>query len=119
MKKYWAIKILKGAILVTLAIFLFGYITMYLWNWLVPSLFSGPSITLVQAFGLLVLSKILFGGFRGGSWGGGCHYGRSSWREKWETRLANMSPEEREKFKQGFYGKCGKEYWEGKGTNNE
>ncbi len=120
MRNYWAIKILKGIVFVTLGILLFGYITMHLWNWLVPALFSGPVITMSQAFGILILSKILFGGFKGGRWGGGCHCGsgRGYWRDKWEMKTANMSPEEKEKFRQGFYGKCG-EYWEKKGTDNE
>jgi hypothetical protein len=48
--------------------------------------------------GLLVLSKILFGGFRGR----GCH-GRWN-RHRWEQ----MTPEEREKFQTGMRGCCGK-----------
>lgn len=34
-----------------------------LWNWLIPVLFKLPSINIFQAFGILVLSKILFLGF--------------------------------------------------------
>jgi len=114
MKKYWVFKIIKGIVFVSLAIFLFGYITMHLWNWLVPELFAGPLISFCQALGLLVLSKILFGGFGGSRWGKGrCHGSRGHWREKWESKMANMTPEEREKLKQGFYGKCGS-YWDKK-----
>ena len=32
-----------------------------LWNWLLPHLFSFPRITFIQAFGLEILSGLLFG----------------------------------------------------------
>jgi len=35
--------------------------TWLLWNWLMPGVFGLPSISLVQAFGLLLLSGFLFG----------------------------------------------------------
>ncbi|MFZ3342288.1 MAG: hypothetical protein WA213_15495 [Terriglobales bacterium] len=72
-----------------------------LWNWLMPALFGWHVITIWQALGVLILSKILFGGFRGGA--------RGSWRsrrriiERWEK----MTPEEREKFRQSMRGRCG------------
>lgn len=34
--------------------------TALLWNWLMPAIFSLPEIGIVQAFGLLVLSSLLF-----------------------------------------------------------
>ncbi len=34
-----------------------------LWNWLMPAIFGLPAITIFQAFGILLLSKILFMGF--------------------------------------------------------
>jgi nitrate reductase NapE component len=40
----------------------FGFVIMWLWNWLVPELFSGPVINYWQTVGLLILSKILFSG---------------------------------------------------------
>ena len=67
---------------------------MALWNWLLPALFTGgKEIGYVQAMGLLVLSRILFGGLRGhGGWHGRCH----------RNHLDRMTPEEREKFKSGM-----------------
>ncbi len=53
-------KIFGIALLVILAISAFGAITMLLWNWLIPAIFNGPSVTYFQALGLLVLCKILF-----------------------------------------------------------
>jgi hypothetical protein len=74
---------------------------MGLWNWLAPTIFGGRTIDFWQALGILILSKILFGGFRGRSGFGG-HWKRRM-RERWEQ----MTPEEREKFRQGMAGRCG------------
>jgi len=77
------------------AIALVGWITMSLWNWLVPDLFHGPVLTFWQALGLLVLSKILFWSF------GKKHSGRAGhWRPYWKDKWTAMSPEDRERFKQ-------------------
>ena len=73
----------------------FTSIVLLLWNALLPALFHLPVIGFWQAAGLLILSKILFGGFRGGCGGFG---GR--WRHKMQQRWMDMSPEERERFKQ-------------------
>jgi hypothetical protein len=67
-----------------LAISIFGFGVMSLWNWLVPALFGGKLITFWQALGMLVLSRILVGGFS-----------RPRVVHKWEQ----LTPEEREKFR--------------------
>ena len=36
--------------------------TMYLWDWIMPKLFCLPEITLFEAWGIMVLSGILFKG---------------------------------------------------------
>ena len=77
-----------------------GFVVMSLWNWLVPALFGGHTVGYWQAVGLLILSKILFGGFRRP--GGG-----SGWRRRMAERWEHMSPEEREKFREGMRGWCG------------
>jgi len=41
----------------------FGLLVMWLWNWLMPALFGLREITYWQAFGVLLLAKIFFGGF--------------------------------------------------------
>lgn len=84
-----------------LAVFLFGWVTMSLWNWLIPVLFAGPVITFWQAMGLLVLSKILFSGFGGGKRGWHRHPGEThAWKEKFYNKFSSMSPEERATLKQ-------------------
>jgi len=48
-------------------IFLAIFVTMSLWNWLIPALFNGPVITFWQTAGLFLLSKILLTGVAPGS----------------------------------------------------
>lgn len=43
-----------------LAVILFGYPTMLLWNWLMPTIFELPYITFWQACGINLLASILF-----------------------------------------------------------
>jgi hypothetical protein len=78
----------------------FTYVVMRLWNWLTPALFGWHVITFWQALGLLFLCKILFGGFRGGP---GRHL---HWRRRMMERWEQMTPEEREKFRESMHG-CG------------
>ena len=78
--------IVVGPIIAALVVFVFGGLVMLLWNWLLPRLFDWPEITLLQGFGLLVLCRMLFGGFGGG---GGGH-------------SKSMTPEDRERVRQRF-----------------
>jgi len=39
----------------------FGYVVQLLWNWLMPEIFGLKAITYLQAVGLLLLSRLLFG----------------------------------------------------------
>ena|SRR5688572_10601687 len=92
------LKIVKWTVVCILFVLLFGYITMILWNWLVPAVFNGPLINFWQALGLLLLSKILFGGF-GGKHSGSCGHGASHWKHRYYEKMSGMSPEDRERFK--------------------
>ena len=74
----------------------FGYATMWLWNVLMPLIFHLPVITFWQTIGLLVLSRLLLGGF--GGHGGRHHHCKNNMHEKWEK----MTPEEREQFRQNM-----------------
>ena len=67
-----------------LFIFIGGTIVMLLWNSLMPPLFSLPALSFWQALGILMLCRILFGGFgmrRGGQ--------KSESRSHAETRIAD------------------------------
>jgi hypothetical protein len=64
---------------ITLAVF----ITMSLWNALIPLLFHGPVLTFWQTAGLFILSKILLSGVAPG----GHNRGRREWRRKYHDKF--------------------------------
>jgi hypothetical protein len=97
------LRVLRFLPLVILFLAVFTFFVMRLWNWLTPALFGWHVITYWQALGILVLSKILFGGFRGRPGGGGDWRWRRRMMERWDQ----MSPEEREKFRQEVRRHCG------------
>ena len=102
-------KLLLIAPLAILGIALFiaigGWLVMSLWNWLLPPLFGWRLLTFWQALGILLLCRILLGGFGGGG------MRRSNVRQRMEERMAerteHMTPEEREKFRQRMRERCG------------
>jgi hypothetical protein len=82
--------------------FLTGYIVMFLWNAILPEVTSAHPVSYWQAMGLLVLCRILFGGFRTP---GSRHFGKNRrttdyWRKKW----GNMTEEERDHIRQKWMG---------------
>ena len=95
MVKYRLQKILRALIVAVVAIPLFGFVVEQLWNWLVPPVFSWKPITFVQALGLFVLSKILFGGFHRYDRGRSRHRGMM---DGW----AAMTPADRDRFRAGL-----------------
>lgn len=92
-------------ICITAFVMLFSFIVMSLWNAILPAVLGVKVITFWQALGILVLSKILFGGF------GGFHRKkeqfRNRFRQKMMDKLAAMTPEEKEKFKNEWKNRCG------------
>lgn len=84
---------------------LISFVVMHLWNCLLPNIMHVSTITFWQAMGIFVLCKILFGFGKGGPrFGGG---GRAPWmRQRMKEHFEQMTPEERERFKQKF-AKCG------------
>jgi hypothetical protein len=79
-----------------------GFVVMSLWNGLTPALFGWKAISYWQAVGLIILSRILFGGFRGAVGRGG------HWRHRMMERCDQMTPEEREKFRQALESRWGR-----------
>jgi hypothetical protein len=100
MGKFRVLKVFKVALFAIAGVAVLGTVTMQLWNWLMPALFGLRAISFVQALGLLILSKILFGGFHR-------HGGRRGWKRHMEERWAQMTPEERERFRTGMRGRRG------------
>jgi len=84
------------------AVLVMGLIVMLLWNAILPPLLNIKDITYWQAVGLLVLCKILFGGFGPRRNSGGPPFRRMHWRDKW----SEMNEEERAKFKEEWKRRC-------------
>src|SRR5881394_1376328 len=99
---FWARRIVMFILIGAIAIIVFGGVVMLLWNNILAQVTNVHAITFVQALGILVLSKILFGAFRGG-WGPRRYYWRQRMMQKWD----NMTPEEREKLKSEWQSRCG------------
>ena len=116
MRPRWK-KLILFAPLAILGILLIGFIggeiVMHLWNWNLPQIFGWREITFWQAVGLFALCRILFDG--SGPIGRGHSGMRRRIRERIDGRIdermserwGNMSPEERERFRQGMRGRCG------------
>ncbi len=103
-RSFWLKKAVKFVFFAGLFVVVAGFATMSLWNWLMPMIFHLPVLTFGQTIGLLVLSRILLGGFgRGG--GGGWARGRA-WKRQMMQRMETFSPAEREKFRQQMRNRC-------------
>jgi MFS family permease len=101
MRKKWFFIVPAAIVGMVLFAFIGGELVMHLWNWLLPPLFGWRQLTFWQAFGILALCRILFGRV------GGRGFHRSNFRRRMGERWQNMTPEEREKFRQGMHGRCG------------
>jgi hypothetical protein len=83
MRRKWFFIVPAAIAGMVLFAFVGGEIVRLLWNWLLPPLFGVREVTFWQALGLLVLCRILFGGFG--------HGGR---------RTSRMTGEERDRLRQ-------------------
>ena len=101
MSRRWVARGLKIVAIVTIVGGVLSFVAMSLWNELVPELFHGPVIGYWQAVGLLILSRILVGGWRAG----GPHPGY--WRQRMRERWERMTPEERARAREQWSLRCG------------
>jgi hypothetical protein len=90
----------------------FGLAVQYLWNWLMPDLFGLKVITYWQAFALVILAKIFFGGFgkHHGGHGGGCD--KRPWHGLKHRRLNGFPPRHDWKYFEGYWQEEGKTAYE-------
>lgn len=105
MKRWWVGKIAAGIGFFVAATLLLSLVVLLLWNALIPALFSGPVISYAQAIGLLVLSHILLRGWSPWRHRNGWRHDR--WKKRFEGKLAAMTPEEREHFREEWKRRCG------------
>jgi hypothetical protein len=88
--------ILGGIALAAALAFVFGLFVMWLWNWLMPAIFGLGQISYWQAWGLLILSHILFKS--------GFHHKRphhDDKHEEWKNRFKCRVKEWRERAQAG------------------
>jgi hypothetical protein len=79
------------------------WVLMLLWNWLMPDIFGLRLITFWESAGLLVMAKILFGGFHAGR--KGCHksgHHNGGWKQKFKKKWSSMSEEDKMKWQEKF-----------------
>ena len=107
--RFHPLKILFYVIVFIAFVSIFGWIVMFLWNAILPDTVGVKPLTFWKAVGLLILAKILFGGF-----GGRKGFGKKSPRSYWRNKCKNMSEEEREQMKSKWKERCRR-----KNENNE
>jgi Ca2+/H+ antiporter, TMEM165/GDT1 family len=85
---------------------LFSFAVYELWNHVLVDVLGVKTITYWQALGILVLAKILFGGFpfrRGGPGPFGPPWRHHKMMEHWQS----LTPEQREKMREEMGRRCG------------
>lgn len=87
-----------------IGIFSISAIVMFLWNWILPTISPLTAITYWQAMGLLVLCRILFGGFN-------FHRHHREHRPPFmqtaaREKFMNMTEEEKQEFKNQWKSRC-------------
>ena len=103
-RKFWAVKIIGFALLGGGVVLLLGGVVQFLWNWILPSAAHFGTLTYGQSVGLLVLCRLLFGGFGGGWRGRRPPFGGGQRHEHWREKMLNMTDEERAAFKAKWQG---------------
>ncbi len=95
-KPLHGLRIAGAVLLALLGVLLQATALYFLWNWLVPAKLDLPPLTPIEAGGLFVLSKILFGRIR-------FRYPpiveKSVWRLRLDRRIGAMNEAEREQFR--------------------
>ena len=77
---------------------------MLLWNVTIPDIFGVRSLTYGYALRLLIISRVLIGGF-GFRWSNSNDKKRF-WRERMNMKMEKMTEEEKEEFKRKLWKKC-------------
>jgi len=93
MKRWWVLKGLKMLVLLAVVVGGGAYVVMSLWNFVLPAATGLRAISFAQAMALLVLARVLFGGFFRG------HRRGAGWRRRMRERWNQMTPEERERLR--------------------
>src|SRR5260370_40126868 len=109
MRRKWIFIAPLASLGMLLFVFIGGELVLQLWNWWRPPLFGFRQITFWQGLGILLLCRILFGGY--GLRGSDRPKVRSRIADRLADRLGHpwdaMTPEERGRFRQRLPERCG------------
>jgi hypothetical protein len=105
MRKIWIF--LAASLGIAAFIGIGGEVVMHLWNWNLPTVFGWRQITFWQAIGLFALCRILFGDLGMRARGPLRSNVRRRIQERMDERWERMTPEERERARQSWRGRCG------------
>lgn len=88
--------VIGGIAIAVVFAFIFGYFVMLLWNWIMPAIFGLPEIDYWLAFGIIILARLIFGGFGHGNHkcDGSNHHERfyeSKYRRKFDRKFDKLS----------------------------
>ncbi len=81
---------------VTVAVFGFSAVVMFLWNMIMPQIFGVAQVSYWQAMGLFVLAHVLIKSGRPYHYLHGMKHER--WRKMMDDQICRMSPEQRKAF---------------------
>jgi hypothetical protein len=84
-------RVVRGIVMALAFGLLFGVFVRLLWNWLMPGMFGFHEITFGQAFGMVILARLLFGAR-------GMHHMRPEFADRWHGHH------------RGGWGPCSKEH---------
>jgi len=96
--------IIFGTLAITGLAILFGFVIMWLWNWIMPEVFGLTTLSYWQAVGLFILLKILLGGCGGGS-------SHSSSKSKSKCRTNSKSEFSKWKYYDKFWKEEGDDFY--------
>lgn len=81
---FWSVtgRVIVGHFTAAVMSLIIGIVAMALWNWLMPEIFGLGVITYWQAFGIVLLAKLVFGSFGAHRYdNGGCEHGEDDWKD--------------------------------------
>jgi hypothetical protein len=84
---------LGGVIIAAGMALILGFVVMWLWNWLMPAIFGLTKITFWQAWGLVLLSHILFKSFPHPK----NHYRDDRWKKHFKDKFFTEKEEEKKR----------------------
>lgn len=107
--------VILGALGAGVIAVLFGYFVMLLWNWLMPVLFGFIAINFWQAVGIVLLARLIFGGFKHKHACNSHNHHKNKFHEKFAGKLGSKCRTKWMNKEEGGKWKHYDEFWEEEG----